>query len=125
MVERMEISGYVVFTGFRDDVYSILSEVDLVLHTPLWEGFCYVVAEAMALARPVVCTDVSNIGEIMIDGETGYLARAKDPDDIARNTVKMLNNPDKNKFGDKGRQVIEDNFTFEKMIREIEDLILQ
>ncbi len=63
-----------ILTGFRTYIYDIMKQMDFLLHTALWEGFGFVIAEAMAVGKPVVSIDVSNIFEIIVDGETGYLA---------------------------------------------------
>lgn len=123
IVKQNKLKDYVIFTGFRNDIYNILSQVDFMLHTALWEGFGYVVAEAMAVGTPVVSTDVSNISELIEDGETGYLAKSKDPKDIAEKAIKMYKNKHKNQFGRKAQSIIKNNFSFKRMINEIEKII--
>lgn len=123
--KKLQVMDKVIFTGFRTDVYNILSQSDFLLHTALWEGFGYVIAEAMAVGLPVVSTDVSNISEIMKEDITGYLAESKNPKDIAKKTIKMCNKNKKEmeKMGKKGKKIIEENFIFEKMVNDIEKLI--
>lgn len=123
-VKLLRLEDYFIFTGFRTDIYHILSHVDFLLHTALWEGFGYVVAEAMAKEKPVVCTDISTMGEIIIDGKTGYLAESKNPVDIAAKAIKMCHNPKKKEFGLYGRNLIEAKFNFEKMVNLIENIYL-
>ncbi|MBM7622951.1 glycosyltransferase [Sporohalobacter salinus] len=123
-VKSLGVEDYIIFTGFRSDVYNIIRQVDFLLHTALWEGFGFVIAEAMAVEKPVVSTDVSNIDEIMIDGKTGYLAESKNPADIADKTIKMINTDRKEKMGRIGKEIIEDKFAFNSMINQIEELYL-
>jgi glycosyltransferase involved in cell wall biosynthesis len=123
LVKEKKIEDHIIFTGFRDDVYSILPGLDFLLHTARWEGFGFVIAEAMAASLPVVSTDVSNIDEIVIDGETGYLAEAGNSEDIAAKMLKMISNYKKEDFGIKGREVIEKNFTLEIMIERIKGFL--
>ena len=116
------MGDYIIFTGFRDDVYNLLPGLDFLVHTARWEGFGFVIAEVMAAGLPVVSTDVSNISEIVIDGETGYLAEAGNPEDIKNKVLKIMGN-DKDGFGKKGRKVIKDKFTLDKMIKNIEKFL--
>lgn len=123
-VRSLGVEEYIIFTGFRSDVYNIMEQIDFLLHAALWEGFGFVIAEAMAVGKPVVSTDVSNISEIMIDGQTGYLAESKNPADIAEKTIKMINTAEKEKMGRIGKNIIENRFTFKRMIDQIEDIYL-
>jgi glycosyltransferase involved in cell wall biosynthesis len=122
-VKDKYLEEYIIFTGFRDDVYNILPSLDFLLHTARWEGFGFVIAEAMAAGLPVVSTNVSNISEIIIDGETGYLAEAENIEDIAAKTLNMLQKKDKNKLGIAGRKIIEEKFTKEIMIKKIKSFL--
>ena len=119
LVSSKGLDDHIIFTGFRDDVYNLLPGLDFLVHTARWEGFGFVIAEAMAAGLPVVSTDVSNISEIVVDGKTGYLAEAEDSEDIASKMLKMIEQKNKNDFGIKGRKVIEEKFSLEIMIGKI------
>lgn len=56
------------------------------------EGMPYGVLEAMLSGCPVVATDVGNVAD-MLNG-TGILARPKDPQDLARALLTVLEGPD-------------------------------
>ncbi|GAB6099421.1 glycosyltransferase [Halanaerocella petrolearia] len=125
-VKDLGLEEYIIFTGFRSDVYNIMTQIDFLLHTALWEGFGFVIAEAMAVGKPVVSTDVSNISEIMIDGRTGYLAESKNPKDIANQVIEMidLGPEERKKMGQAGKEIVEDNFAFQDKVTELEELYL-
>ncbi|MFW6001015.1 MAG: glycosyltransferase [Halanaerobium sp.] len=122
MLKERNLNDYIIFAGFRNDIYNILPSLDFLLHTARWEGFGFVIAEAMAAGLPVVSTDASNISEIVVDGKTGYLAENENSEDIAEKTLKMMNNKGQD-FGKNGREVIEANFTMEIMIENIKDFL--
>lgn len=126
LVNKKDLNQYIIFTGFRDDVYNILPELDFLIHTARWEGFGFVIAEAMAAGLPVVSTDVSNISEIIVDGETGYLAEAGNPEDISKKIIRIINleKPFYMKMGRKGRSYIKNNFTMDKKIKELKLLLI-
>lgn len=121
-VQEAGVADYIIFTGFRTDVYSIMKQIDFLLHTALWEGFGFVVAEAMAAGTPVVSTDVSNISEIMIEGKTGYLAESKNPEDIAKKALQMMEFAAKEEMGQLSQEVITENFAFQDQIDRLIDL---
>jgi glycosyltransferase involved in cell wall biosynthesis len=49
--------------------------------------------EAMAMARPVVVSDIPALREMVIPGETGALFRAEDSDDLANVLAGLLDDP--------------------------------
>jgi len=119
LVKEKELDSYVIFTGFRDDIYNILPSLDFLVHTARWEGFGFVIAEAMAAGLPVVSTDVSNISEIIDHGKSGYLSKKEDVLDIANKIIKMMKEHNKDKMGKRGRRIIEMRFTLDLMIKKI------
>ena len=52
-------------TGWRNDVRPWMAAADLLLSTSEYESFGYMVAEALAMERPVVATDVTGTCDIM------------------------------------------------------------
>lgn len=65
------------------DVLAVLAESDLVVMPSLSEGTPYALIEALASGRPVVGTPVGGIPELIVEGETGWLARSSEPADVA------------------------------------------
>jgi glycosyltransferase involved in cell wall biosynthesis len=56
------------------------------------EGMPYSVLEAMLSGCPVVASDVGNVADVL--SGTGVLARPKDPEDLARALLHLLDGPD-------------------------------
>lgn len=52
-----------------------------------------VIAQAMAVGRPIVASDVGGIGEMVIDGETGWKVPAGDEDALAARLTEILSDP--------------------------------
>jgi glycosyltransferase involved in cell wall biosynthesis len=75
--ERVEIKPH------SDDIYGALAAADLFVMTSLAEGMPYAMVEAMATGLPCVGTPVAGIPELIIEGETGWLARSTEVADIA------------------------------------------
>ena len=90
---ELGITPNVRFAGSRDDVARLLPAIDVFVLTSTSECFPISVLEAMACARPAVCTAVGGIPEMINDGETGYLVPPKDPPQLAARLVRLLRDP--------------------------------
>lgn len=62
----------VVFEGFKDNVYTFMNSTKLVLMPSIFEGFGLVALEAMSLGKPVVCSGVGGLSDI-INEDCGYI----------------------------------------------------
>ena len=92
------------------------------------ECFPISLLEAMACARPAVCTAVGGIPEMISDGETGYLVPPKDPQQLAARLVRLLRDPQTaRRMGRAGRDRVEAEFNLDRTVaatqQAIEDVV--
>jgi glycosyltransferase involved in cell wall biosynthesis len=109
--------------GTRDDVRRLLAAVDAVLLTSLSEGIPLILVEAMAARLPAVATAVGGVSEVVVDGETGLLAPAKDAAALARSLAALADDADlRRRLGSAGRRRAEELFDEETMLARYAEL---
>ncbi len=59
-----------------------------------YEGMPRVAIEAAAAGLPIVSTNIAAVQDAIIDGETGFLTRAGDPDDMGEKLTLLLRDPE-------------------------------
>ncbi len=114
----------VSFAGFREDVHNFLSFFDVVvLNSITGEGVPQVLTQALAMARPVVATNVGCIPEVIRHGETGLLVRPSHPQELAVAVTELLKHEGlRRKMGEAGRQFVVQHYSLEGMLNKIERL---
>ncbi len=91
LASSLGIGDRVVFAGFTEDVPAALAALDLVVCASLrGEGLTGALREALAMARPVVSTDVAGNRELVIDQRTGLLVPPGDARALADALRRML-----------------------------------
>ncbi len=70
---EMGLAERVHFLGFRRDIPEIVCAMDVFVLPSLKEGLSIAVMEAMALEKPVVCSAIAGLPEVVRDGQTGFL----------------------------------------------------
>jgi glycosyltransferase involved in cell wall biosynthesis len=83
-----------IFLGPRNDVPDLLRAADALVLASSLEGLPLSVLEAQSCGTPVVAYPTAGIPEVVTDGETGLLARADDPLDLARRITELLRDGD-------------------------------
>ncbi len=77
-----------------DDIHSFLAgSICTVVPSNTSECFPLVVLESFAASRPVIAANVGSLAEIIDDGRTGILFEAGSPDDLARKSEWLWQNP--------------------------------
>lgn len=123
--EELRVRDNVIFTGFRSDIKEILSTVDLLVIPSLLEGFPMVTLEAMAMAKPIVATNIDGITEQITDGVDGILVPPKNPSALAKAVIRALNDKElAMTMGLAARKKVEQKFSVEKMIAETKKVYL-
>jgi trehalose synthase len=95
----------------------------IVLQKSLREGFGLTVTEALWKGKPVIGGDVGGIRLQVVDYHTGFLVST--PEGAALRTRYLLAQPEKLKaMGEKGRQLVRENFLITRQLREHLTLML-
>lgn len=111
------------FIGRCDRVPELLSISDVCVLSSKSEGMPNVVLEYMAASRPVVATNVGGIGELLVDGEGGFLVAAEDYESLAARILFLLDNPEKARMmGRRNRHITEQRFSAEAQAKRTEEL---
>jgi glycosyltransferase involved in cell wall biosynthesis len=121
----LRITSNVHFAGTRGDVARLLCAIDVfTLSSMNVECLPFALLEAMACARPAVCTAVGGVPEMINHGETGYLVPPKDPQQLAARLVNLLSDPETaRRLGRAARDRIESKFTLDRSVAEAEQAI--
>ncbi|MCG3135607.1 MAG: D-inositol-3-phosphate glycosyltransferase [Planctomycetes bacterium] len=116
LARELGVAGRVSFLGHREDVAALLGAMDVAVHASVApEPFGTVVAEAMALGRPVVAADQGGPAEYVRDGETGLLHRAGDAADLARAIAAHLDDDDAARaMAEAGRRLAVERFASDR-----------
>jgi glycosyltransferase involved in cell wall biosynthesis len=121
MAKSIGIEPDVVFAGHRTDIPELMQIMDVFVLPTKREGFGVVFAEAMAMGKATVGSDIGPIAEVVGDGVTGYLAPADNPKAFATRTLELLSDGAKRlAFGEAGRRRVEQRFSQSRMCELIE-----
>jgi glycosyltransferase involved in cell wall biosynthesis len=119
---ELGLGDSVIWAGFREDVPVVMNAFDVFALTSKHEGFGLVLVEAMAAGKPVVATRAGAIPEVVVDGETGYLAEIGDSTAISESFARMLDPELRKRFGEAGRQRATERFSLDRMFAETDAL---
>ena len=123
MVNDLGIGAGVVFTGFRDDIEDVLSSLDVVVLTSLWEGLPRVLVQAAVVGKPIVSFAVEGASEVVADGVNGYLVPLRDTEQLCTRILHLISDPERAKqMGLEGRSIITGDWETTAMVTKIEEL---
>ena len=89
LIVELDIVDFVSLLGFVDSPEPIVSHSDFFVSSSFYEGVSNALLESLALGVPAIATDCpSGIGEIIINGENGYLVSMKG--DIVKNLSERM-----------------------------------
>lgn len=117
------LAKHVLLAGFRTDVLSMHRGFDVFALTSVTEGLGTSLLDAMAAAKPVVATTAGGIPEVVVDGETGFLAAPHDHARLAAAIVRLLEDPAlRARMGEAGLARVRERFSVERMVAATADV---
>jgi len=124
LIQDLGLVKNVSFEGFCDDVAGILAQCRILICPSLIEPFGRTAIEAMSVGIPVIASDTGGLREIVREGVTGHLVPPGDYMGIAEKICELYRNPERvRKMGESGRRTAKENFSAERLTRNIVALI--
>lgn len=90
LTHELGIQNKIFYTGYRSDIQNLMSQLDLVVLSSLWEGFPLTPIEAFSVGKTIVATAVDGTVEIVEDGKNGFLVSSRSSDEIANKINWMI-----------------------------------
>jgi len=122
-VDVLGLQEKVHLSGARQDIPEILNAADVFVLSSDWEGNPLSVMEAMAAGKPVICTAVGGVPELIEDGENGLLVPPQDVNALAQAMRYLLESPETRlTLGRASASRAVDRFDLQVMTEAYEDL---
>lgn len=119
LADRYRLEGLMEFRQWEHDVIKIYREMDICVVPSIKESFGRVIIEAMACCVPVVATNIGGALDV-ITAETGILVPVGVPQPLADAIIYLAERPLlREQMGLAGRAKVEQNFSVERMLREL------
>lgn len=101
-------------------VAQLMSATDLLVHPTYREGGSMAIQEGMAMALPILTTDVPGPSEFIINGETGILVPSRNEKALLQAMESLMNDPERRqKYSQNGRRRVELFFARPVMLQNI------
>lgn len=125
LAAELGIADRVYFAGYRRDVSSLLSALDLYVHPSRFEGMPFAVLEAMAASCPIVASAVDGTRELIDDGVHGWLVPPDDPVALAYAIDAALGDiAEARRRGELARQRVAAQFNVDAMVDAWEQILI-
>lgn len=112
--DEFGLQDHVIFAGVASDMPAVYSAIDILAMPSLSEGLPMTLIEAMAAGVPVVVTPVGDVPKVIKEGETGFLVKLKDSDELARKIEVVIARIENGSIADiikKARRLVEDKYS--------------
>lgn len=93
LARELGIEDRCSFIGWRTDLSTVYSALDVLALSSLSEGSPMSVLEAMAVGCPVVATRAGGVPDLISDGKDGLLVPPRDPSALAGAIARLLDDP--------------------------------
>jgi len=115
-VHQLALEDHVRLEGFINPFADFLKQIDVFVLPSYYEGFGYVLVEAMAAQKPVLSFDIGASKEIICEGKNGYIIADNNNEKMAEKLITLAKDPELRKqLGRQGKQIVHDKFSFETM----------
>ncbi len=99
-----------------------MEAADVYVNPSDFEGLPVSILEAMALARPIVATEVGGVPSVITD-TTGVLVPPADPQALADAVADLLEEPERAaSLGRAARALAERSYGLDRMVRRLEEI---
>ena len=123
LVQKEQLNAYVLFMEPVEDIYSCISQMDMIVIPSLWEGLPNILLEAMALERPIIASRIDGITEVVKDKEEALLFEPGNEKQLAAATQTLIHDRAlAQNIASKAKARVAGDFTMDSCVQKTEAL---
>lgn len=120
------LQSFVIFAGYQENVAAFYQLMNLYASPSLQEAMPKSLLEAAACELPIVATAVGGVPQIVQPDETGVLSPVGDPQKLAAEIIRLIQNPGLGKqYGKKVRDLVCAKFSETEAVKKLENLYVE
>lgn len=117
-VNAEKLYDRVLFLGYRNDIQNVMSQLDFIVLSSLWEGLPLTPIEAYSVGKTVIGTAVDGTPEIVRDGIDGFLVEPKNSEQLAEKMNELIEHPKiQSRMSIQALKQYKNEFSFDKFAR--------
>ena len=126
-IENLSLNGIINYYGYQKNVKPFIERAHCFVLPSYHEGMANTLLECGAMGRPLITSNIHGCLEAVIDGETGYLCKVKDADDLYEKMKKFIELPHdkKEEMGKLSHEYIAKVFDKRKVVEETVSVIMK
>ena len=110
------LNAFIFFKGFEKNIKQKIDDINLFVLPSLHEGIPYSLLEAMSMSKPIICSEVGGLKEIIKNEVEGILVKPGDSKALYKNLLRIICEPMfAKKLGDNARRKVETEFNAKTM----------
>lgn len=119
-ITHLKLEKVVKLVGFVEDMDSFFRDLDIFVLSSYYEGFGYVLIEAMARMLPCIAFDIGTTREIISHEETGFIIENDKLESFAAHMVLLMRDKAKRElFGKQGYERAKASFSITRMKKQL------
>lgn len=123
-INAANLQAEVTLLGHVTDMAGFFNSLDIFVFPSLFEGSANTLIEVLHHGIPSIAFNVSSNPEIITHGQTGFLAKAFSPEELAAYVLELVNNPTlRETFTRNGQQLIREKFDIQKNLDKFQALV--
>jgi N-acetyl-alpha-D-glucosaminyl L-malate synthase BshA len=123
LCRTLGLCNRIIYLGKLRETRQVLELADVFILPSESESFGLAALEAMAVGVPVISSDTGGIPEVNIRGYSGFLSPVGDIDDMANNTLKLLDPKQKQQYRNQALEQAK-AFSIERVVPQYEEIYL-
>ena len=126
MISDLGLVDSFLITGWTTQAIEYLSLFDVAVLCSRWEGLPLVVPEYFAAKKPVVCTKIDAVDDMIENGVNGIVVDIDNVNALANSICILYSNDDLGKnFAEKAYQIVQKKFDIKSETNEFEQLVTE
>lgn len=117
LAKSLGVNEQVIFLGYRSDIQNIMSQLDVIVLSSLWEGLPLTPIESFSVGKTIIATNIDGTNEIVKDNYNGILIEPQNSNEIALAILDLYNNADKlHRLNSNAYSTYKDKFSYDEFI---------